>query len=121
MIRFGIVGGGNVAAIHRRAAALDHTACLSAACLSRNQAANHRLGAAWQIPEDRLYDYCEEMAEKLESHGIAVRAGLHCAPLAHASAGTLESGTVRVSYGYRANPEQTGNLLLALAKESGQM
>lgn len=30
---------------------------------------------------------------------IAVRSGLHCAPLAHRSAGTMETGTVRVSVG----------------------
>lgn len=40
---------------------------------------------------------CEDMGEQLARRGIAVRAGLHCAPLAHQSAGTLESGTVRVS------------------------
>lgn len=40
---------------------------------------------------------CEEMAEHLAKHGCAVRAGLHCAPLAHESAGTLEWGTVRLS------------------------
>ncbi len=45
---------------------------------------------------------CEEMARKLAHWGIGVRAGLHCAPLAHESAGTLETGTVRVSFGYDA-------------------
>ena len=45
---------------------------------------------------------CEEMAEQLAALGICVRAGLHCAPLAHESAGTLETGTVRVSFGYDA-------------------
>ena len=40
---------------------------------------------------------CEELGETLAGRGIAVRAGLHCAPLAHQSAGTLESGTVRAS------------------------
>ena len=40
---------------------------------------------------------CEELAETLGRRGIAVRSGLHCAPLAHQSAGTLESGTVRAS------------------------
>jgi selenocysteine lyase/cysteine desulfurase len=40
---------------------------------------------------------CEEIGEWLAQRGIAVRAGLHCAPLAHESAGTLEKGTVRVS------------------------
>ena len=39
----------------------------------------------------------EEVAEALASHGVAVRAGLHCAPCAHKSAGTLEQGTVRLS------------------------
>lgn len=39
----------------------------------------------------------EELAEELARRGVAVRAGYHCAPLAHRSAGTLEQGTVRVS------------------------
>lgn len=41
---------------------------------------------------------CQTLAQRLGEHGVAVRAGLHCAPLAHRSAGTLESGTVRVSF-----------------------
>jgi len=56
---------------------------------------------------------CEQAAEKLAQRGIAVRAGLHCAPLAHESAGTLETGTVRVSFGHDADPEQSGAFLLA--------
>ena len=39
----------------------------------------------------------ELLAQKLARYGIAVRAGLHCAPVAHRTAGTLESGTVRLS------------------------
>lgn len=42
---------------------------------------------------------CEILAERLAERGICVRAGLHCAPLAHRSAGTLTSGTVRASLG----------------------
>lgn len=39
----------------------------------------------------------EEVADELSSkYNIAVRAGLHCAPLAHKSIGTLNTGTVRV-------------------------
>ena len=64
---------------------------------------------------------CEEMAEKLAQRGIAVRAGLHCAPLAHESAGTLETGTVRVSFGHDAAPWQTGNLLLEVGNIQGQL
>lgn len=41
---------------------------------------------------------CEEIARLLADAGVAVRAGLHCAPLAHESAGTLECGTVRLSF-----------------------
>ena len=40
---------------------------------------------------------CEELGERLGDRGIAVRAGLHCAPLAHQTAGTLDTGTVRLS------------------------
>lgn len=39
----------------------------------------------------------EELCDRLSQKGIAVRGGLHCAPLAHKSAGTSEAGTVRVS------------------------
>ncbi len=41
---------------------------------------------------------CEEIAAALSRDDICVRSGLHCAPLAHRSAGTLESGTVRFSF-----------------------
>jgi cysteine desulfurase family protein len=41
---------------------------------------------------------CEEVGEELSRRQIAVRSGLHCAPLAHNSAGTFESGTVRASF-----------------------
>lgn len=60
---------------------------------------------------------CEELAMKLAKQGICVRAGLHCAPLAHESAGTLQTGTVRISFGHDATPAQTGALLLALQKQ----
>jgi len=39
-----------------------------------------------------------ELGAELARRGIAVRAGLHCSPLSHRSAGTLERGTVRVSF-----------------------
>jgi cysteine desulfurase family protein len=41
---------------------------------------------------------CEAVGVALAELGIAVRCGLHCAPLAHQSAGTLETGTVRASF-----------------------
>ena len=59
---------------------------------------------------------CEQAAEEMSRKGIALRAGLHCAPLAHESAGTLETGTVRVSFGHDTAPKQTGAFLRAAAK-----
>jgi len=41
---------------------------------------------------------CEEIGEALGAKGVAVRAGLHCAPTAHESAGTINEGTVRFSF-----------------------
>ena len=59
-------------------------------------------------------DDCEATAQKLSDAGIAVRAGLHCAPLAHESAGTLKTGTVRVSFGHDACMGQVIALCRAL-------
>ena len=59
---------------------------------------------------------CEEAAGILAKCGIAVRAGLHCAPYAHESAGTLDTGTVRVSFGHDASFAQIRALLQGIAK-----
>ncbi len=40
----------------------------------------------------------EAFAELLNQNGIAVRAGLHCAPAAHETVGTISTGTVRFSF-----------------------
>lgn len=60
-----------------------------------------------------------EAARNLANRGIAVRAGLHCAPLAHESAGTLETGTIRVSFGHDAYSGQTEEFLRAASKLPG--
>ena len=39
----------------------------------------------------------EELGERLAANGVATRAGLHCAPLAHMTAGTERTGTLRFS------------------------
>ena len=70
----------------------------------------HQLGTVSFVPEGD----CEELAQTLAQRGIGVRAGLHCAPLAHESAGTLDTGTVRVSFGHDAAPWQTEGLIRAL-------
>ncbi len=40
----------------------------------------------------------EDVGTALAERGVAVRTGLHCAPAAHRTAGTLSTGTVRLSF-----------------------
>lgn len=68
---------------------------------------------------------CEIVAQRLAEHNICVRAGLHCAPLAHSTAGTLETGTVRISPGWFQSVRQVRKFCDILAhicgKESDQI
>ena len=49
---------------------------------------------------------CEEVAARLAEEEICTRAGLHCAPVAHDSAGTLPEGTLRLSVSCFNTPEE---------------
>lgn len=63
---------------------------------------------------------CETAAEWLGERGAAVRAGLHCAPFAHRSQGTLDTGTVRVSFSAFNTPkevERFGKMLETLIRK----
>ena len=57
---------------------------------------------------------CETVGETLGGQDIAVRAGLHCAPLAHRTAGTLDTGTVRVSFSAFNTPQEADRLAEAV-------
>jgi cysteine desulfurase family protein len=48
------------------------------------------------------------------NYGICVRSGLHCAPLAHETVGTVEQGLVRVSLGYFNTAADVEALLAAV-------
>lgn len=58
----------------------------------------------------------EEFAQLLSRYGICVRAGLHCAPLAHRRIGTNEDGAVRVSLGAKNTPDQVRRFLTVCEK-----
>ncbi|MBS3957090.1 MAG: aminotransferase class V-fold PLP-dependent enzyme [Clostridiales bacterium] len=49
------------------------------------------------------------------AHGIAVRAGLHCAPWAHDTVGTLACGAVRFGIGWDTTQAQVDRVLEVLA------
>lgn len=59
---------------------------------------------------------CEAVGEALARRGIALRAGLHCAPLAHRTAGTLETGTLRLSTSFFNTPDQADRLVWAVSR-----
>lgn len=51
-----------------------------------------------------------------QAFNIAVRSGLHCAPLAHKTIGTFEQGTVRFSIGYFNTKEDIDEAINAIKK-----
>jgi len=52
---------------------------------------------------------CESIAGALGDRGVAVRAGMHCSPLAHKTAGTLDGGTIRFSFSPFNTPAEVYN------------
>lgn len=49
-----------------------------------------------------------------QTFDIATRSGLHCAPIAHKTLGTLEQGTVRFSFGYFNTREEIEKTIAAI-------
>lgn len=62
---------------------------------------DHQGGTLSFLPPD---GDCEGAAEALAQRGFCLRAGLHCAPTAHESAGTIGTGTLRLSCGPETKP-----------------
>ena len=78
---------------HRAAVCLSAHPRVRLFCSPQPQRQTGVLSAVWDKD-------CEQAAEILAQQGIWVRAGLHCAPMAHQSAGTLDTGTVRFSFSW---------------------
>ncbi len=89
----------------------------------------HAVGHLAAMPHLRLYApkwqgstllfSCEsyganEVADYLDRCGICVRAGYHCAPMAHAALGTPQDGAVRVSFGAFNTIAQVDSFLFAM-------
>lgn len=58
----------------------------------------------------------EELCERLSEKGFCLRGGLHCSPLAHRSAGTIDEGTVRISLSYFNNTREIDLLMAEIRK-----
>lgn len=64
---------------------------------------------------------CEVFGEALNERGVFVRTGLHCAPRAHETAGTLTTGTVRFSvspFNTRAQMERAGEICVDILRKT---
>ena len=58
---------------------------------------------------------CVEIAERLDSeYKIAVRSGLHCAPMAHRTLGTVTDGLLRISVGFFNTKEDISSVVSAI-------
>ncbi len=63
-----------------------------------------------------------EIAYILDSmFDIAVRPGVHCAPLAHKTIGTVEQGAVRFSFGYQTTLEDVKKAVEAIKTIGGEL
>ncbi len=58
----------------------------------------------------------ETVSARLNDYGIAVRAGLHCAPCAHEFMGTLNGGAVRVSPSMFTTKSDIDNLIQSVSR-----
>ena len=62
----------------------------------------------------------EQLAEILSSsYGVALRGGLHCAPLMHEALGTLDNGLARASFSHYNTTREIDELLTALQTIQG--
>lgn len=60
----------------------------------------------------------EQLAARLDSYGIAARGGFHCAPLAHKTLKSEESGALRISFSSFNTPRDVAILAKALLEIS---
>ncbi len=79
------------------------------------------LGPAADEPRTGIVSFVMEQQDPAQiafqldrQYGIAVRAGMHCTPLAHRMAGTLATGAVRASVGYGTTEQHVDQLLEAV-------
>ena len=56
----------------------------------------------------------EVISYELDKMGICARAGLHCAPSAHERLGTIDDGSVRLSFSYFNKKSELDKLYKAL-------
>ena len=107
---------------------LDHERRLENRLLRRIGALKGVEAFAPENPEDRtgVLSFrirgkdCEETAQALSDRGVSLRAGLHCAPLAHRTAMTLETGTVRASMSAFTTPDEIDRFARVLEQIAGK-
>ena len=92
----------NFETINSRIAALSESACRA---LSSIKGVKTLASARSGVTSFTVSGFdSSEVADALDDNNIAVRAGLHCAPLMHRFLGTETTGTVRVGIGFCNTP-----------------
>jgi len=98
--------------IHRNAVLLGNRFCRESAHLPGIRFYGKTGGSVISFTVDGYSP--ARIAEFLNSRGICVRSGYHCAPLAHRALGSIDTGTVRVSFGYGNTRKDVQRLVDAL-------
>ena len=60
---------------------------------------------------------CETFCQSLSEAGFALRSGFHCAPYAHRTAGTIQTGTIRFSVSALNTPGEVEAFLHHLSQQ----
>jgi cysteine desulfurase family protein len=101
----------------------QHERALTHYCLEKLQAIQgvKVFGPSWAIPRLAVIAFIiegidsHEVAMVLDQHyQIAVRAGIHCTPLAHEAVGSIETGAVRVSFGIYNTKQEIDQFIKAI-------
>jgi selenocysteine lyase/cysteine desulfurase len=56
-----------------------------------------------------------------DNHAICLRAGYHCAPMAHEALGTIATGAIRASVGYHTTKEDVDYFVAAIKQEIAKL
>lgn len=108
-------GTGNILRHERRltAQAIELLRRIEGVKVFYREGLQHHTGVLSFIVEG--YD-CEALGYDLGQQGVAVRAGFHCAPLAHRTAKTLKTGTVRFTPSVFNTPQQVAQFAQILQR-----
>lgn len=73
-----------------------------------------KMGESVPVLSFNVGESSTQLGDYLNQRSIAVRSGLHCAPLAHRAIGTIDGGTVRISTSFFNTEQEIDRLISAV-------